>query len=73
MVKFQPGGFGEATATGMKLLPVAIGKPTAISAPMRVAAPSVTLEIEIPRGVVRSYGPPDPELLNPLVTALTGR
>ena len=73
VVKFQRGGFGEATDTGMKLLPVAVRKPAAISAPMNVAAQSVTLEIEMPRGVVRFYGPPNPELLNSFITALTGR
>lgn len=72
VVKFQRGGFGEATDTGMKLLPVAVRKP-ALSAPMNVAAQSVTLEIEMPRGVVRFYGPPNPELLNSFITALTGR
>jgi len=36
-------------------------------------APSVTLEIEMPRGVVRFYGPPDPELLKSFVGAMTGR
>ena len=73
VVKFQRGGFGETTDTGMKLLPVAVRKPAAISVPMKVAALSVTLEIEMPRGVVRFYGPPDPELLKPFVGALTGR
>lgn len=73
VVKFQRGGFGEATDTGTKLLPVAVRKLAAISAPMNVAAPSVTLEIEMARGVVRFYGSPDPELLKSLVGALTGR
>ena len=73
VVKFQRGGFGQATDTGMKLLPVAVRKPAAISAPMNVAAMSMTLEIEMPRGVVRFYGPPDPELLKSFVGALTGR
>lgn len=73
VVKFQRGGFGGATDTGMKLLPVAVRKRAAISAPMNLGAPSVTLEIEMPRGVVRFYGPPDPELLKSLVGALTGR
>ena len=40
VVKFQRGGFGEATDTGMKLLPVAVRKPAAISVPMKVAAPT---------------------------------
>ena len=70
VVKFQRGGFGEAADTGMKLLPVAVA---AVSIPVKVAAPTVTLEIEMPRGVVRFYGPPDPELLKPFVSALTGR
>ena len=73
VVKFQRGGFGEATDTGMKLLPVAVRKPAAISAPVNVAAQSVALEIEMPRGVVRFYGPPNPGLLNSFITALTGR
>ena len=73
VVKFQRGGFGQATDTGMKLLPVAVRKLAAISAPMNVAAMSMTLEIEMPRGVVRFYGPPAPELVKSFVGALTGR
>jgi transposase len=74
VVKYQRGGFGEATDTGMKLLPVAVRKSAAaVSVPMKVAVPTVTLEIELGRGVVRFYGPPDPELLQPFVNALTGR
>jgi len=73
VVKFQRGGFGEGADSGMALLPVAIGKPSAAEAPVKVGVPSVTLEIEMPRGLVRFYGPPSPELLNPFITALTGR
>jgi len=72
VVKFQRGGFGEATDNGMKLLPVAVREP-AVGVPVKVTAPAVRLEIEMPRGVVRFYGPPDPELLKPFVSALTGR
>ena len=72
VVKFQRGGFGEGAA-GMALLPVAIRKPSAVELPAKVGVRSVTLEIEMPRGVVRFYGPPDPELLRPFVNALTGR
>ena len=72
VVKFQRGGFGEATDIGMKLLPVAVREP-AVRVPVKVTAPAVRLEIEMPRGVVRFYGPPDPELLKPFVSALTGR
>jgi len=74
VVKFQRGGFGGVPDTGMKLLPVAVRKAAAaVSVPMKVAVPTVTLEIELGRGVVRFYGPPDPELLQPFVNALTGR
>ena len=73
VVKFQLRGFGEARDTGMKLLPVAVRKPAAISAPMNVAAPSVTLKIEMPRGVVGFYAAPDLELLKSFVGALTVR
>ncbi len=73
VVKFQRGGFGEMTDSGTKLLPVAVRNPAAaVSVPM-TAGPTVTLEIEIPRGVVRCYGSPSPELLNPIINALTGR
>jgi len=72
VVKFQRGGFGEASDDGMKLLPVAVQRP-AVSVSVKAAAPTVTLEIEMPRGVVRFYGPPDPELLKPFVSALTGQ
>ena len=73
VVKFQRGGFGEAAPSGMALLPVAIRKLSAAAVPEKVGVPSITLEIEMPRGVVRFYGSPDPELLNPFITALTGR
>jgi len=74
VVKFQRGEFGGAPDAGMKLLPVAVRKPAAtVSVPMKVAIPTVTLEIELGRGVVRFYGPPDPGLLQPFVNALTGR
>ncbi len=73
VVKFQRGGFGEALDNGMKLLPVAVQRPAAVSVSVKAATPSVTLEIEMPRGVVRFYGSPHPELLNPFITALTGR
>jgi transposase len=73
VVKFQRGGFGEATDSGAALLPVAVRHPSAVRVPVKVAALTVTLEIEMPRGVVRFYGPPNPELLNPFINALTGR
>jgi transposase len=73
VVKFQRGGFGEAADIGMQLLPVAVRRRVAVSVPAPVGVPSVTLEIEMPRGVVRFYGPLDPELLKPFVGALTGR
>jgi transposase len=72
VVKFQRGGFGEAAESGVALLPVAV-RNASVKVPVKVAAPTVTLEIEMPRGVVRFYGPPHPELLNPFITALTGR
>jgi transposase len=46
VVKFQRGGFGEATDIGMKLLPVAVREP-AVRVPVKVTAPPVRLEIEI--------------------------
>lgn len=73
VVKFQRGGFGEAADSGVALLPVAVRNASVVKVPVKAAAPTVTLEIEMPRGVVRFYGPPDPELLNPFITALTGR
>ena len=73
VVKYQRGGFGETSDNGIKLLPVAVPRPAAVSVSVKAAAPSVTVEIEMPRGVVRFYGPPHPELLSPFITALTGR
>ncbi len=73
VVKFQRGGFGEVADSGVALLPVAVRNPSAVRVPVKVAAPSVTLEIEMPRGVVRFYGPPNLELLNSFINALTGR
>jgi transposase len=73
VVKFQRGGFGEATDIGMKLLPVAVRRPTVVSVPAQDGVPSVTLELEMPRGIVRFYGPPDPELLKQFIGVLTGR
>ena len=73
VVKFQRGGLAEMPDSGTKLLPVAVRNPAAaVSVPMK-AGPTVTLEIEMPRGVVRFYGSPSPELLNPIINALTGR
>jgi len=72
VVKFQRGGFGEAAESGMALLPVAV-RAAAVRVPAKEGASTVTLEIEMPRGVVRFYGSPDPELLNRFVNALTGR
>ena len=73
VVKFQRGGFGEAAHSGMALLPVTVRKSSATEIPVKIDVPSVTLEIEMPRGVARFYGPPNPELLNPFINALTGR
>jgi len=73
VVKFRRGGFGEAADSGMALLPVAVRNPSAVRVAVKSATPTVTLEIEMPRGVVRFYGPPSPELLQPFVNALTGR
>lgn len=36
-----------------------------------MAVPVATLEIELPHGVVRFYGPLDPMLLDPFIVALT--
>ena len=73
VVKFRRGGFGEAADSGVALLSVAVRNPSVVRVVVKSAAPTVTLEIEMPRGVVRFYGPPSPELLNPFITALTGR
>ncbi len=73
VVKFQRGGFGEPAGSGMALLPVAVRRRAAARIPAKASASTVTLEIEMPRGVVRFYGAPDPELLNRFVAALTGR
>jgi transposase-like protein len=73
VVKYQRGGFGEVAESAVALLPVAVRSRSTESVPVRVAAATVTLEIEMPRGVVRFYGPPHPDLLNPFITALTGR
>ena len=73
VVKYQRGGFGEAAESAVALLPVAVRRRSAVRGPVKVAAPTVTLEIEMPRGVVRFYGPPNAELLNRFITALTGR
>ena len=73
VVKFQRGRFGAASGNGMKLLPVTVQRQAAVSVSVKVAAPTVTLEIEMPRGMVRFYGPPNPELLSRFINALTGR
>jgi transposase len=73
VVKFQRGGFGEAAESGMALLPVAVRRAAAVGVAAKVSASTVTLEIEMPCGVVRFYGSPDPELLHRFVNALTGR
>ena len=73
VVKYQRGGFGEVAESAVALLPVSVRSRSAVRGPVKVAASSVTLEIEMPRGVVRFYGPPNPELLNRFIAALTGR
>jgi len=73
VVKFRRGGFGEAADSSAALLPVAVRNPSAVRLSVKAAAPTVTLEIEMPRGVVRFYGSPNAELLNPFINALTGR
>jgi transposase len=73
VVKYQRGGFGEAAESAAALLPVAVRSRSAVRVPVKVAAPTVTLEIEMPRGVVRFYGPLDSELLNPFINALIDR
>jgi transposase len=73
VVKFQRGGFGEVAPSGMALLPIAVRRTAAVRVPAKAGTATVTLEIEMPRGVVRFYGPPDPELLKPFVSALTGQ
>jgi transposase len=73
VVKFQRGGFGEVAESAVALLPVVVRSRSAEGVPVSVPAATVTLEIEMPRGVVRFYGPPNRELLNPFITALTGR
>ncbi len=73
VVKFQRGGFGEGADSGMALLPVAVREPIANGVSVKVGAPAVTLEIEMPRGVVRFYGAPTPEVLQPFLSVLAGR
>src|SRR4249919_3145185 len=48
-----------------------VRKPAVVSVPAQVGVASVTLEIEGPWGVVRFYGPPDPELVKPFVGELS--
>ena len=73
VVKFQRGGFGEAADSGVAMLPVAVRNASVVKVLVKAAVPTVTLEIEMPRGVVRFYGPPNPELLSRFINALTGR
>jgi len=73
VVKFQRGGFGPKAEGGTALLPVVVGRrPTARMA-VKAAASGPTLEIEMPRGVVRVYGPVDRSLLESFIAALAGR
>ena len=72
VVKFQRGGFGPKAEGGMALLPVVVGpRPTARMA-VKAAASGPTLEIEMPRGVVRVYGAVDRSLLESFIAALAG-
>ncbi|MFO1204540.1 MAG: transposase [Burkholderiales bacterium] len=72
VVKFQRGGFGPTADSGAALLPVVVRKRASARGLVKpMAAPVATLEIELPHGVVRFYGPLDPMLLDPFIVALT--
>ena len=71
VVKFQRGGFGPAAESSTQLLPVVVRKGATASTSGNAARP--VLEIEMAHGVVRFYGAPEPALLEPFLSALTGR
>jgi transposase len=73
VVKFQRGGFGPMPGRGTALLPVVVGPRPAARASVKATVSSLTLEIEMARGLVRVYGTLERELLASLMSALAGR
>jgi len=73
VVKFQRGGFGDRAESSTQLLPVVVRKGATASTSGNAARPVLEIEIEMAHGVVRFYGAPEPALLEPFLSALTGR
>ncbi|MCL4760457.1 MAG: transposase [Burkholderiales bacterium] len=73
VVKFQHGGFGPVPGGGTALVPVVVGRRSPARVPVKPATSGPTLEIELPRGVIRVYGVLEPGLLESFIAALAGR